>query len=94
MEVGDKAVDFVGPTWAAGERRGKRLGWLSAQSSSFFLSFKSIFNFCFPNKTPILIYLEIQTSFKIFNLFMEPLNTSRSSIKFCLQTFGNILREI
>jgi hypothetical protein len=31
----------------------------------FFL--QSIFYFCFPNKTPILIYLEIQTSFKILN---------------------------
>jgi hypothetical protein len=41
-----------------------------------------------------LIHLKIQTSFKIFNLFMEPLNKCRSSIKFCLQTFGNILRAI
>jgi hypothetical protein len=84
--------------WASvGLRQGKerRVGLEMAQSKErFFFSFKSIFYFCFPNKTPILIYLKIQTSFKIFNLFMEPLNTSRSSIKFCLQTFGNILRAI
>jgi hypothetical protein len=50
MEVGDEAVDLVGPSWAAGERRGKRLGWLSAQSKERFFSFKSIFNSVFQTK--------------------------------------------
>jgi hypothetical protein len=39
-----------------------------------FFSFK-VFLFCFPNKTPILIYLKIQTSFKIliysWNLWIQ-----------------------
>jgi hypothetical protein len=70
-----------------GLRVGEEMGQIRSRTEKRVFFIQRFFLFCFPNKTLSLIYLKIQTSFKNINLFMYPMNTSRSSISFVCKLF-------